>query len=488
MAQPRGKAAREDLDLVAGFNAYYANFWMNLAVVNFKLPHGQLLIGLVVFMTIVYGWCALAVLLYAGIIYTIWTFASLEDSQHASSPPRLNVLLGRSWRVSQPDQRLCSNNNVSITCFKGEYFAAYRNADWHWPSKHASMLVAKATHPAGPWKVVWKHKTGEDLREMLLFELDGTLFLYYCSIDSGFLGTFNVKGTRCFLSKDGATWSSPDGRDSALVSRPGELIWDVKVVDRASAGPIVYKTSYIGGHYQASGANMEVLFEMSRNGLDWEPCGSSKDGVVYRGGVSEVAFEFTDKGDLVAIGRNEDGDSTGFGSQLFFASSTDLGNWKALKHSLPWRFDSPRFCRVEATGDVLLFARYTYHKYAATPQWLPIKVQEAVNIVLYSVRPKTAAVYRLVSADSWAGASEPWTTCKPLELVRFFEHGHAVADTGFFSLVPHPRIKDSWYVANYSASGHSHAWWVVGQLGSSHIYVAEVRAEVEQIEEDAKSQ
>lgn len=40
---------------------------------------------------------------------------------------------------------------------------------------------------------------------------------------------------------------------------------------------------------------------------------------VYSGGVCEVSFAFTPKGDLVAIGRNEDGDHTGFGSQLFFA-------------------------------------------------------------------------------------------------------------------------------------------------------------------------
>ncbi|CAK0898508.1 unnamed protein product [Prorocentrum cordatum] len=472
---------QENEELVSDFNAYYANFWMQLAVFHFKLPHAKLWAGLVCLVAWMYGTFALCLLLYATIIYTIWTFAAPDGSHHADSSSRLNVLLGRSWRVSQPDSTLRSNNNVSITVFKGKYFAAYRNADWHWPSKHASLLVATASHPAGPWKLVWKHKTGEDLREMLLFELHGTLFLYYCSIDSGFLGTFNVKGTRCFLSQDGVTWSSPEGRGNGLVSRPGELIWDVKVVPQDDGEPVVYKTSYMGGHYQAGGANMEVLFEQSRNGLDWTPCGSSKDGVVYRGGISEVAFEFTQRGDLVAIGRNEDGDSSGFGSQLFFASSGDLGQWQALAQSLPWRFDSPRFCRVDATGDVLLLARYTYQKYAAAPSWLPLKVQEAVNIVLYSVRPKTAAVFRLAPAESWAGTSGPWHTCKPIELVRFFEHGLAVADTGFFSVVPRPHTKDSWYVANYSAAGHSHAWWVAGQLASSHVYVAELRVEEEEV-------
>jgi len=100
-----------------------------------------------------------------------------------------------------------------------------------------------------------------------------------------------------------------------------------------------------------------------------------------------------------------------------------------------------------------------------------------VNIVLYSVRAKTAAIYRFTDPDDWVGAHGPWETCTPLELVRFFEHSHAVSDTGFFSLVPHPQIKDSWFVANYSAIAHSHGWWVAGQLSKSDIYLAEVRIE-----------
>jgi hypothetical protein len=315
---------------------------------------------------------------------------------------------------------------------------------------------------------------------MLLFEVKGTLYLYYCAIDSGNLGTFNVKGTRCFTSTDGIEWNvlQRKGSEDGIVCRPGELIWDVKVVMNDENEPTIYKTSYQGGHYQTNSI-VEVLFEKSQNGIDWTSCGTSKDSVVYRGGVCEVSFEFTTEGDLVGIGRLEDGDSTGSGSQLFFASAKDLGTWSCLEHALPWRFDSPRMCRVEATGDILLFARYAYSKYTFMPEWLPIQLQTAVNMILYSVQPKTAAVYRLVEAEKWKGAKGRWDKCTPLELVRFFEHGHAVSDTGFFSLAPHPQTKDSWYVANYSAVAHSHAWWVSGQLADSHIYVAEMRVEVE---------
>merc|ERR1712187_841749 len=101
-----------------------------------------------------------------------------------------------------------------------------------------------------------------------------------------------------------------------------------------------------------------VLFEQSKDGWKWEPvppC-TKESSAVYRGGICEVSFEFTKAGDLVAIGRNEDGDATGFGSQLFYAKKESLGSWTALKVSVPWRFDSPRLARMEEDGEVLLFA------------------------------------------------------------------------------------------------------------------------------------
>merc|ERR1712060_316441 len=128
--------------------------------------------------------------------------------------------------------------------------------------------------------------------------------------------------------------------------------------------------------------------------------------------------EFTSSGDLVAIGRNEDGDSTGFGSQLFFARASDLGTWQSLRISLPWRFDSPRMVRVEASGDILLFARYAYSRYDVVPKWMPRTVQLVANMFMYSVRPKTAAIFQVTDPSNWAGSGGPWTTCTPLKLVR----------------------------------------------------------------------
>jgi hypothetical protein len=353
---------------VFDINAYVARFFMSFAIGVARLPFGTMCVGLMILIVFCYGISALFLAFCLISFHTLWTFRVYPLSHHCKARDSLNVLLGRSWKLSHPDPVMRSNNNVSMFRFQGKYIAAYRNADRHWPSEHASMVVASADHPSGPWQIEWQHRTGQDLREMMLFELDGQLFLYYCGIGSEMLGSFNVEGTRCFVSSNAKDWEVLPGRNGGLVSRPGELIWDVKVVQKEGQSPVVYKTSYLGGHYQATGHLVSVLFEQSNNALDWRPCGSSKDGIVYKGGICEVSFEFTRAGDLVAIGRNEDGDDTGFGSQLFFARKSDLGSWQALKVSLPWRFDSPRMVRAEATGDILLFARHTYNKYELGPR------------------------------------------------------------------------------------------------------------------------
>lgn len=133
-----------------------------------------------------------------------------------------------------------------------------------------------------------------------------------------------------------------------------------------------YKASYLGDHYGTD--DVHVLFEQSEDGLVWRPAG--EDATVYRGGVCEVAFEFTQRGDLVAIGRNEDGDASGFGSQLFFAKRENLGSWTQLRISIPWRFDSPRMMRSDAGGHIILFARYAAARYDLAPSWLPFQYQK----------------------------------------------------------------------------------------------------------------
>jgi len=351
---------------------------------------------------------------------------------------------------------------VSMVCYKGTYVLAYRKSDVHFPSGATIMKVVTSDN-LETWEERYSYATGRDLREMLLFEVGGKLFLYFFSLMAEGK-CFKPIHMYCSTSCDAKTWTEPKE-----VCRKSEVPWDIKVYREANGKEIAYKASYLGDHYGTD--EVCVLFERSTDGLSWEPVGE-EGSVVYRGGVCEVAFEFTKKGDLVALGRNEDGDETGFGTQVFFAPKDNLGKWTALSVSLPWRFDSPRMIRTDGgDGEILLFSRYAPNKYQLAPQWLPFMYQKVFNLVSYSCLPKSAAIYRIAPPEEWNsnGKTNSLKEC-PVQLVRFFEQ--AFGDTGFFSVTREKEKKpDEWVVANYSSFCQSHAPWIYGQTTESNIFV-----------------
>jgi len=356
---------------------------------------------------------------------------------------------------------LHSNNNVTIAHFHGKYVAAYRQSDVHFPSGKTQLVVAHSADLTS-WSVEWVFKNGCDLREMLLFELDGCLMLYFFSLKPAH-GEFKPLHVFYTKSQDAVSWMDPKE-----VCYEGEVPWEIKVYGQGR-DCVAYKSSYLGDHYGSK--DVLVLFEQSKDGLKWEPVPPcSESSTVYRGGVCEVSFEFTKSGDLVAIGRNEDGDTTGFGTQLFHARKGSLGDWTALNVSLPWRFDSPRLSSTQQ-GEILLFARYAPNKYQLAPPWLPFLYQKTLNLILCSLTPKSAAVYRLAPVEEWGSSGT-----KAVQLVRCFET--SVSDTGFFSVVRESGCDaDSWVVANYTSTlCHSHAPWIYGQMMQSHVFVFRCRS------------
>lgn len=377
------------------------------------------------------------------------------------APVNLDVLLGRPNQLSAEVPGLHSNNNVTIAHFRGKYVAAYRQSDVHFPSGKTQLVVAHSTDLSS-WSVEWIFKNGCDLREMLLFELGGNLMLYFFSLKPAH-GQFKPLHVFYTKSQDGLSWADPKE-----VCYEGEVPWEIKVFG-VGADCVAYKSSYLGDHYGSK--DVLVLFEQSKDGLKWEPVPPcSESSCVYRGGVCEVSFEFTKSGDLVALGRNEDGDTTGFGTQLFHARKGSLGDWTALKVSLPWRFDSPRLSSTQQ-GEILLFARYAPNKYQLAPTWLPFLYQKTVNLALCSLLPKSAAIYRLAPMEDWGDDGT-----NAVQLVRCFET--SVGDTGFFSVIRERGCDaDSWVVANYTSTlCHSHAPWIYGQMMQSHVFVFRCRS------------
>lgn len=374
------------------------------------------------------------------------------------APMEFDVMLGRPVKVSTDVEGLVSNNNVTITRFQNSYIVAYRQSDVHFPSGKTRLVVARSSD-AVSWDVKWTYANGCDLREMLLFELNGVLMLYFFSLVPAH-GAFKPLHVFCTSSTDGSSWGEP-----REVCYEGEVPWEIKVYG-SGASAIAYKSSYLGDHYGTK--DVLVLFEQSKDGIVWKPvppC-TSDSRAVYKGGVCEVSFEFTKRGDLVAIGRNEDGDSTGFGTQLFFAKKESLGEWTHLNVSIPWRFDSPRLVPM-MDGEILLFARYAPCPYQFAPSWLPFKQQKIINLVSCSLTSKSAAVYRIAPPEDWV---DKGTGDGAVQLIRNFEG--SAGDTGFFSVVPEFDSSNRWLVANYTSTMcHSHAPWIYGQMGPSQVFV-----------------
>lgn len=413
-----------------------------------------------------------------GLMVLVSTFcATVASYERGASPfPQcskagLDVLMGRTVKISTEVADLHANNNVTIALFKGQYVAAYRRSDVHFPSEHTRLIVTTSCKDLSTWEQTWEYRTGNDLREMLLFEMNSQLLLYFFSlVPEGKI--FKPLNVYCTKSTDARAWATP-----VEACKKSEVPWDIKVRQEASGVQMAYKASYLGDHYGTE--DVCVLFERSKDGLRWEPVGESGS-VVYRGGVCEVAFEFTNSGDLVALGRNEDGDASGFGTQLFFARADDLGSWTALSVSLPWRFDSPRMLRTDGGGgELLLFSRYAPERYQLAPSWLPFNAQKTLNLILYSLSSKSAGVFRIKPPQEWAtgdatqsagsGGENPEGRHMPVELVRLFEQ--AFGDTGFFSVARDISGEpDEWVVANYSSHCHSHAPWIYGQFNPTHIY------------------
>eukprot|EP00929_Paragymnodinium_shiwhaense_P075723 TRINITY_DN38753_c0_g1_i1.p1 TRINITY_DN38753_c0_g1~~TRINITY_DN38753_c0_g1_i1.p1 ORF type:complete len:534 (+),score=80.92 TRINITY_DN38753_c0_g1_i1:163-1602(+) len=408
------------------------------------------------------SWTSALVCVVAGILATLASYKKpARPAGIPLAPQSLDVLLGRPIQVSRDVPSLHSNNNVSVTTFKGAYVLAYRQSDVHFPSGKTQVVVAHSKDLCS-WSVEWTYANGCDLREVLLFEMAGKLMLYFFSLKPA---NSQFKPLHVFYttSDDGISWAEPK-----KVCYEGEVPWEIKVYG-SGADTIAYKSSYLGDHYGTK--DVLVLFEQSKDGINWKPVPPCTDSSgVYKGGICEVSFEFTKSGDLVAIGRNEDGDSTGFGTQLFYAKKGSLGKWTHLKVSLPWRFDSPRLA-LGGCGEVLLFARYAPNRYQLAPEWLPFMRQKVVNLVACSLTPKGAAIYRLAPSEEWGDAGEG-----AVQLIKHFEN--AMSDTGFFSVTRElGSDPDSWVVANYtSTSCHSHAPWIYGQMTPSHVYVFRCRA------------
>jgi hypothetical protein len=223
---------------------------------------------------------------------------------------------------------LRANNNLSIAMFEGRLFLAFRTSPTHFASPKARLIVLSSPDLGRSWTLETSISTGRDLREPFLLEVGGRLPFYYVELDERFCRFAALAQWRSWRCGPGC-WTTPEtwgGRD--------EVTGDLKVRNGRA-----WMTSYRNKRYDTQTRPIDVRLRTSGDGLEWRDAGS---GPVYRGGATETAFEFGRNGRLWGVARNEDGDQTGFGSQVVSAEPRALADWRFPPRSDPAKFASRR--------------------------------------------------------------------------------------------------------------------------------------------------
>ena len=276
-----------------------------------------------------------------------------------------------------------SNANVDIQFFGDRLFMAWRAAPFHFAGEETRMQIVSSADGGYTWDFEAVVALGADVREPRFIVMNNRLQLTFFEAGTDMFSFEPKRLWRMFRNGPG-DWTEPE----IMIDSP-EILWDVKV-----RGGRAYMTSYRGNHYDVSGdSRLEVLFKYSDDGVTWVPM-NDDEGVVYTGGVSEVAFEFDAEGNLWAVTRNEDGDETGFGSHVCFAAAGALGQWECSAKSDPQRYDSPELFRHGA--DLYLVGRRDIGgPYDMGREDLSFEEQKSEYLYAYSFRPKTTALYRI---------------------------------------------------------------------------------------------
>lgn len=274
---------------------------------------------------------------------------------------------------------LPSNNNVDVVMHDGRLWMGFRTAPTHFASADTRLHVISSGDLGQTWRHEWTVHQDADLREPLFLSFNGTLrFLWF------------EAGTDMFAFEPKREWRTVVGKPGTPETwgTPKDITWSLKVRDG-----IAWRTSYAGTHYMVGmPSDLRLSFTRSTDGLTWEPV--SGDGVVYRGGVSEAAFEFDENGDLWAVTRNEDGDATGFGSHVCFAKKEALGTWDCGTKSDPHRYDSPKMFRHG--NELFLIARRNVSgPFDLGRDELTFSQKQVQYLAAYSASPKRTALYRV---------------------------------------------------------------------------------------------
>lgn len=337
-----------------------------------------------------------------------------------------------------------SNNNLDVVVFEGRTYLAFRTAPSHFASSLTEMYVVSSTDQK-TWQFETKISFGTDVREPRFLAYAGKLRLYFAKLGMDPL-KFEPQGTFITEFKSAGQWTTP----VEWMDQPGFIPWRLKVVN-----DVAYMIGYIGGEniYEINGMPISIQWLKSQDGLAWQPVVSGKP-TVEQGGGSETDWTFLADGSVVAVTRNEAGDSSGWGSKICRAAANDLGNWQCASDKK--KYDSPLVFRHG--NDVYLVGRRHVTEtgnYDLERRDLSAKDQAQLYLFDYSFYPKRCALWK-VNPDARS--------------VQFVLDLPSRGDTCFPSILPVGEKEYDIYNYTSALDDEEDISWIVGQGRPTSIY------------------
>jgi hypothetical protein len=278
-----------------------------------------------------------------------------------------------------------ANNNLDVVRHGGRVYLAWRSAPSHFASPQTVMHVASSDDELN-WRFEKTYSLDRDLREPRFLSLNGKLMLFVSRLGQS-AWSFEPQGLSLGeLGRDGA-WSGLEP-----VGPPGAIAWRVKPF-QGEALMIAYRG---GEHlYSFDGGSMSVELWRTSDGRSFRPF-SAAGAAVSHGGGSETDFALGADGSLFAVVRNEEGDSSGWGSKLCRARADSLGQWTCKTD--PRKYDSPLV--FEHDGEVYLVGRRNVTESGAYDLGQGSGLMRTVrNELSYITAAKRCALWRWVPGE-----------------------------------------------------------------------------------------
>lgn len=368
--------------------------------------------------------------------------AAVISSSHAAVQSDLEYIVP-SAKLPASAEINTSNNNLDVIKHNGDLYFVWRTSKNHFASRNTRLQVLRKPAGADQWLMETNISTGKDLREPRFLSLNGELFLYFAELGSNALA---FEPGRTLMQK-----RLPDGRWSAITTifDDGFIPWRIHHYSGQTL-----MIGYRGGEniYQANNRGVKLSILTTEDGIHWLPAFGA-DGQVLSSGVSETDFVFTEKG-LVAVGRNEAGDSDGWGSKICRAAHADLAKWTCKAD--PRKFDSPLM--LSQDGNTYLIARRQVAfdgRYDLGFRQFSYAFQNIVYQANYWWTPKRCSLWR-VDEESLS--------------VEWIEDLPSAGDTCFPSAIEN--ADGSYDIYNYTSDfvNHANGPWLRGQLNPTSIY------------------